>query len=203
MPRPAPAFASGEPYAMATTKSCYFYKEKNGGRALFAIPYTYCVEILHEDGDWYRVRYAEDEGLYTALYGYCLKEGLTPVSVPPENIYLNMPVTVTYRPDEPPTSLPVLSEMNVTAAYYGTYDSDGTALSYVSYEGSFGYIYGANDEYPLNEIPEEESKPASGGSAKSGKTKAIVACALCALAAGALLFLYFSGKRYFVKRGDG
>ncbi|MDE7306687.1 MAG: hypothetical protein K2N33_04790, partial [Clostridia bacterium] len=109
-------------YAQAVARNVYFYKEKDTSTALFAIPYTYCVRILSSDEDWYYVRYADDGGLYRALYGYCLKDNLTLTDVPPENVYLNKSVTVTYKTEAPPIgSLPVLSELNITAAFYGTY----------------------------------------------------------------------------------
>ena len=186
--------ASAYSYAQATERDVYFYKDKDTRTALFAIPYTYCVHILSTDEEWCYVKYAEDNGLYRALYGYCLKECLTPVDVPPENIYLDKPVTVTYKTDTPPVaSLPVLGELNVTAAYYGTYYVGGEAYSYVLYENSFGYISGANDEYPLNEIPAPPEPPAK----RKGGTNAklITALALTALAAAALIILYFTGRR--------
>lgn len=186
-------------YARADAKDIYFCERKDLNYALFTIPYTYCVEILSTDGDWYYVKYGEDIGLYKSLYGYCKNEHLTPVDEPPENIYLNMPVTVTFKADTPSGSLPVLNELNVTAAFYGTYYAGASAYSYVLYDGKFGYIYGANDNYPLNEIPQPEP-PAEQTSGKSGSsnTKLITILALTALAAAALIILYLTGrKRYF------
>lgn len=185
-------------YARADAKDIYFCERKDLNYALFTIPYTYCVEILSVDGDWYYVKYADDAALYKALYGYCLSEHLTPIEQPPENIYLNLPVTVTYRTDTPSGSLPVLSELNVTAAFYGTYYAGATAYSYVLYDGKFGYIYGANDNYPLNEIPKPDppAEQTSGGSGSN--TKLITVLALTGVAAAALIILYLTGrKRYF------
>lgn len=192
------ASAATARYARADAKDVYFCERKDLNYALFTIPYTYCVEILSVDGDWYYVKYADDAALYKALYGYCLSANLTPVEEPPENIYLNMPVTVTFRTDTPVGSLPVLNELNVTAAFYGTYYSGATAYSYVLYDGKFGYIYGANDNYPLNEIPEPEPPPEQTTGGKSSNTKLITVLALTGLAAVALIILYFTGrKRYF------
>lgn len=187
-------------YARADAKDIYFCERKDLNYALFTIPYTYCVEILSTDGEWYYVKYAEDVALYKALYGYCLSENLTPVEEPPDNIYLNMPVTVTFRTDTPVGSLPVLSELNVTAAFYGTYYSGATAYSYVLYDGKFGYIYGANDNYPLNEIPTEpdpDDEPAKSGG--SSNTKLITVLALTGLAAVTLVVLYFTGRKKYFK----
>ena len=186
-------------YARADARDIYFCKEKDSTYALFTIPYTYCVEIISTEGDWYYVKYAEDNALYEALYGYCLSKNLTPVDKPPENIYLNMPVTVTYRTDMPTGSLPVLNELNVTAAFYGTFYSGPTAYSYVRYDGKFGYIYGANDDYPLNEIPidaEGTEKPSKG---KGANTKLITVLALTAVAAAVLIVLYLTGRRRYFK----
>ena len=186
-------------YARADARDIYFCERKDLNYALFTIPYTYCVEILSTDGDWYYVKYAEDGYLYKALYGYCLSSNLTPVEQPPENVYLNMPVTVTYRTDMPVGSLPVLGEMNVTAAFYGTYYSGATAYSYVLYDGKFGYIYGANDNYPLNEIPVEtppEEPPVTDG---GSNTKLITVLALTGLAAVTLIVLYLTGRKKYFK----
>lgn len=189
------ARAAVSKYARADAKDVYFCKDKDLNTALFTVPYTYCVEIISVEGEWYRVKYAEDFSLYQTLYGYCLSKNLTPVDEPPENIYLNMPVTVTYRTDVPEGSLPVLNELNVTAAFYGTYYSGATAYSYVLYDGKFGYIYGANDDYPLNEIP-EPNPPA--GNSKSSNAKLITIFALTGVAAAALIILYItSRKKYF------
>ncbi|MDE6597418.1 MAG: hypothetical protein K2K60_02130 [Clostridia bacterium] len=198
---------SAATYAQATARNVYFYKDKDTSTALFAIPYTYCVRILSEEDEWYYVRYADDSGFYRALYGYCLKENLIPVDVPPENVYLNKAVTVTYKTEAPPIgSLPVLNELTVTAAFYGTYYVGGVALSYVlcenpTGEDSFGYINGANDDYPLNELP---SPPEPAAPKKKGaNAKLIIALSLTALAAAALVILYFTGRHKRFARTEG
>ncbi|MDE6613611.1 MAG: hypothetical protein K2K28_03555, partial [Clostridia bacterium] len=132
----APTAPATVTYARADARDVYFCTKKDLNSALFAIPYTYCVQILSSDGDWYAVRYAEDAGIYRALVGYCLKSNLTPLETPPVNTYLNMPVTVTYKTEENTGSLPVLNELNVTAAFYGTYYSGASAYSYVMYDNS-------------------------------------------------------------------
>lgn len=193
------AYAASSGYARADAKDVYFCEKKDLNYALFTIPYTYCVEILSSDGEWYYVKYAEDNSLYRALYGYCRTENLTPVSQPPENVYLNMPVTVTYKTETPSVPLPVLNELNVTAAFYGTYYLGASAYSYVLYDGTFGYIQGANDGYPLNEIP--DPSPPAEDPPENGETNTtlIVALVLSGLAAAALLILYFSGKRKYYR----
>lgn len=193
------ASAAAHPrYARADSRDVYFCERKDLNYALFTIPYTYCVEILSADGEWYYVKYADDLSPYRALYGYCLSASLTPVDEPPENVYLNMPVTVTFKTDAPSGSLPVLNELNVTAAFYGTYYAGATAYSYVYYDGNFGYIYGANDDYPLNELPivEEPPEPAKSGGSDN---KLITALALAGTAAAALIILYFAGRRKYFR----
>lgn len=185
------AYAAAARYARADSREVYLCSQKTAESALFAVPYTYCVEILSSDGEWYYVRYAEDNGIYRAVYGYCLISQLTVVDEPPENIYLYMPVTVTYKTDTPAGSLPVLGELNVTAAFYGTYYSGPTAYSYVLYEESYGYIYGANDDYPLNELPSVAEETPE----KKSDTKLIVALALTAFAVAALIIIYLTGRK--------
>ncbi|MDE5943755.1 MAG: hypothetical protein K2H30_06085 [Clostridia bacterium] len=199
--RPATIVGTGESsarYVRADARNVYFCVDMDDSKALFAIPYTYCAELLATVGDWYYVKYAEDDGKYQALYGYCRKEGMTPISEPPENVYLNMSVTVTFKQDSINPSLPALSELSVSAAFYGTYYSGASAYSYVLYDGNFGYVYGAHDDYPLNEIPEPE-KPAEAPS-KGANVKLILIIVLIAVAAVALLILYLTGKNAKFKR---
>lgn len=192
----APTSPTTLTYARADARDVYFCTKKDLNTALFAIPYTYCVQIISTDGDWYTVRYAEDAGIYRALVGYCLKANLTPLDTPPSNPYLNMPVTVTYKIEDNTGSLPVLNEINVTAAFYGTYYSGASAYSYVMYDNSFGYILGANDDYPLNEVPTTPEPETPASTSGGGNAKLIIALVLSALAVAALAILYFTGKKY-------
>lgn len=193
------ATAATYKYARADARDIYFCEKKDLKYALFTIPYTYCVEILSIDGEWYYVKYAEDNGTYRALYGYCLSTNLTPIETPTERKFLSKMVTVTFRADTPSGSLPVLSELNVTAAFYGTYYSGASAYSYVLYDGNFGYIYGANDDYPLNEIPKIEDQKTPTLQEGKDNSKLLTALVLVGIAVVALIFVYFMGLkgRYF------
>lgn len=197
--RPAAIVGTGESsvlYARADTRTVYFYDTMEDGVARFAIPYTYCVQVLETLDGWYRVKYAENVGLYQARYGYCRKDGLTLTYDPPENIYLNMTVTVTFKPELGDSFFPALSELNVDAAFYGNVYRDGFAYSCVLYKDEYGYVNGANEDYPLNEIP-AQSEPAK---SKKTNVKLIVVIVLIAVAALALLILYFTGKTAKFKR---
>ena len=186
-------------YARADSRNVYFCEQMDDATARFAIPYTYCVQILETVGDWYKVKYAEDFGPYKAQYGYCRKTGLTLVDEPPENIYLHKTVTVTFKQELGNPSLPALSELTVDAAFYGTYYWGASAYSYVLYGNEFAYVNGANDDYPLNEIPappEPEKQPSGGAN-----VKLIIVIVLIAVAVVALLILYLTGKTARFKRG--
>lgn len=186
--------SDGRQYARADSRTVYFCAQPDDGSALFAVPYTYCVEILADKGEWYLVRYAEDDGFYIAQTGYCRKEGLSPVDDPPANLYLNYPVTATLRAQVPDDgSLPGL-EITVQTAYYGVYYKGAEAYSYVLYDGRFWYVPGANDDYPLNEIP---AGPAFAESApQPGKTdaKLVTVILISAIAVVAAAVLLFAGK---------
>lgn len=184
---------SGVVYAKAEVRDAYVCSEPSSEFAMFAIPYTYCAQVLSESGDWYRVKYAEDNGIYRAVYGYCLKSSLTLLSEIPQTTYLHKTVTVKYTADTPSTSLPVLGEITVTAAYYGTYYQGPAAYSYVLCDGSFGYISGANDDYPLNTSTD---KPPSTETPKAdANVQLIVAVCLGVLASAALLLLFFGNRK--------
>ena len=62
--------AGSATYAMALTDDVYIYDEMERNTELFALPATYCVEILREYDDWYRVAYGEDDGFYEEIIGY-------------------------------------------------------------------------------------------------------------------------------------
>lgn len=134
--------------------NAYLCGEPNESAALFLIPQTYCVEILGEQKEWFRVRYAEDNGIYRAVEGFCLKADLIECDAPLENLYLHMPVKVIYKTEKPPASLPELGDIELTAAYYGAYRIGKTDCSYVLCNDKFAYIPEAVTDYPLNTLPE-------------------------------------------------
>ena len=197
---PQSVFAAESHYARAATRTAYFFTEKNTATSIFAVPYTYCVEVIRDDGDWYYVRYASDTGIYKALYGYCRKDDFTLESGTPGVTYLYKTVTVSYSVNNNNSTLPVLSQIAVEAAYYGTYYSGATVYSYVYCQGSFGYIEGANDDYPLN-LPEE--KPADDEANKGGSDEktggvnvgAIVAIVILAVLVAVILIIYFATRK--------
>ena len=194
----APVYAatqpSGDTYARASSRAAYFFAEKDLSSSLFAVPYTYCVKILRDDGDWYYVQYAEDEGIYRALYGYVLKNDFDELENPPEVTYLYKSLTITYSADDGDLSLPVLDEIELEAAFYGTYYSGATAYSYVLCRDSFGYIRGANDDYPLIDVPSD----GDGGTQTDPRTdggQIITAVIIVVLSAGALILVFISSKK--------
>lgn len=178
-------------YAQAVTTTAYFFSQKDLSTSLFAVPYTYFVKVIREDGQWYYVSYAEDEGLYRAVYGYVLKSDFVQCEQP-QTTYLFKSVTITYSAGGENPSLPSLGEIDMEAAFYGTYYSGATAYSYVLCGDSFGYIAGANDDYPLNPLvtrSEDEPPPESDGNA------AVTAVVIVALAAGALVLVFLSSRK--------
>lgn len=191
--------ADGRQYARADTRNVYLCEKMDTATALFAVPYTYCVEILVEHGEWYLARYAQNDGFYSEITGYCLKSGLTPVAVPPENVYLNYPVTAVIRADVPQDGSLSGLQISVTAAYYGVYYRGAAAYSYVLYNGEFGYIPGANDDYPLNEIPAQPTFSTDAAEPQDGNAKLVTAILITVVAASAVVILVFTGKRKGLK----
>lgn len=171
----------------------YFCEEKNESSALFAIPQTYCVQILGEDDGWYYVRYAEDNGAYRAVYGYCQKSDVIKINEPLENVYLDYTLQVIYKPDSNTGLLPPL-ELELTAAYYGAYTLGQTSLSYVYCGEKFGYITKQVTDYPLNDLPNQTSGKIDQPKDENG---AMLVCALVITlcAAGAIAILMLSGKK--------
>lgn len=185
-------------YARAAVTDGYFFTQKDENYSLFAVPYTYCVEVVRDDGEWYYVKYADDTAYYKAIYGYVRKEDFTPLYERPDVTYLVKVLTVTYRANESSPSLPVLNEINMDAAFYGTYYAGATAYSYVYCQGSFGYIAGANDDYPLNITdPPDGDDPKDDDAADGGvNPQIIVAVVLVGVAAAALGILFFSTRKH-------
>ncbi len=200
------AAESGTFFARAETRTAYFYSSENPSSALFTVPYTYCVQVLDEDGEWYYVKYADDYGSYRAIYGYCLKDSLTAVSGTPSPVYLYKEVQVTYTADTSDSSLPVLSELTVSAAFYGTFYSGPTAYSYVLCNGSFGYIEGANDDYELVDYKTDDAQTSDTGADENNNdsgdadddgtnTKIIAGVTLGIIAAVTVLLLLLTGNK--------
>lgn len=185
---------AGDEYARASSRAAYFFEQKDLSTSLFAVPYTYCVKILRDDGDWYYVQYAEDEGIYRALYGYVKKEDFSLLKEVPEVTYLFKSITITYSADDGDASLPVLDEIEVEAAFYGTYYSGATAYSYVLCRDSFGYIRGANDDYPLIDTPDGGNAAPTENGADGGQI--ITAVIIVALSAGAMILIFVSSKKH-------
>ncbi len=194
---PAGLSASAEPstrYAYVDKGAkAYFCSEKNEDSALFSIPETYCVQIISEDGNWYYVKYAEDNGVYRAIYGYCLKSELVSTPVPLENEYLHTTIKITYKADSGSNLFPPL-EIEMTAAYYGEYTLGKTSLSYVYCGDKFGYVPERVENYPLNDLP----KPTISGDVEKPKNDnalLITAIVITVAAATAIAILYFTSAR--------
>ncbi len=194
-PTAVPAFAEesaqGAAYAYADLDSrTYIYSEKDLSKKLFIIPQTYCVEILAEENGWLRVKYAEDSGVYRAVYGWCRESELVKTDAPLKNPFLNRTVTVIFHTEPPSVYLPSLADIEMTAAYYGAYEVGESTYSYVLCGNNFGYIDWQIGDYEFNELPAAPTlaPTESGGT----DTKVIVAVAIvlgAALVVGALYFI--------------
>lgn len=177
--------------------TAYFCNEPDEHKSLFAIPETYCVTVIGEYNEkWYNVRYAEDDGVYIALYGYVQKSDLVLIDQPLENMYLHMPVKLIYKAEtvEGMTALPPIEE---TAAFYGVYTIGGTECSYVYFNGSFGY-YPATYPYALNTLP---AAPTFSETSDDYDPKTVTAIVITVIAAAAVVILWFSGKHKPARKG--
>ncbi len=169
----------------------YFCSEPDMRKSLFAIPQTYCVQILSDyNGEWYYAKYADDVGDYIAVYGYVQKCDVILTDEPPEQLYLYMTVRIFYSAGgvDGMTALP---EIEMTAAFYGSYEAGGSQCSYLYCNGAFGY-YPQSYSYELNPLP---SAPAFSETNENGNSGLITALAITAIAVAAVAILYFSGKR--------
>lgn len=190
----------GTLYARAGSREAYFCTSADLSTSIFAVPYTYCVEVLSEEGEWYRAKYAEDYGIYRAVYGYVLKSDFELLDEAPQTVYLYKPVTVTFS--QPPAGgLPAIDDITVQAAFYGSYYSGAAGYSYVLCQGSFGYIAGANDDYPLIETqppPDEEQTPQS----QNANGTVIAAVVIGILVVAALALALLSGRKPRRKKNE-
>lgn len=196
---PVAARAEDAAFAQVNSREAYLCRQPDERTALFCVPYTYFVEVLYQSDGWYKVRYAEDAGLYRAVEGFCKAENLTPTNITPRVTYLNKTVTVTYRADLPDSSLPVLGELNVTAAFYGAYTRGGAQYSYVLYDGSFGYIYGANDDFPLNEEVASQTE-VKRDKEENNAPRIVAAVVITLIAAAALAVVFVTGRKPKARR---
>ncbi|MDE6667987.1 MAG: hypothetical protein K2K38_06570 [Clostridia bacterium] len=172
----------------------YFCEEKSLNSALFAIPKTYCVEILKEDGEWYYCRYAKDEGAYRALRGYCLKRTLTPVESPFENEYLNYTFPVEFYAPQTNTQIDQF-KVTLTVSFYGNGTMNASGMSYAFYDGKFGYVAGRITDYPKNDLPQPTLSTDIKQPENSVNATLITAAVITVVAVIAVAVLYFAGKR--------
>lgn len=193
-PAAVPAFADDGQrdnlYAYADLNgTAYIYSAKDPSSKLFIIPKTYCVEILEESDGWYRVKYAEDSGVYRAVYGWCRTSDVVKTQIPLKKLYLQRTVTVIYRTDAPSGFLPSLGDIEMTAAYYGAYEAGDSKYSYVLCGNSFGYIDWQIGEYEFNELPSAPTfNPAEANGPDAKVIVAIVIVLVAVIAVGALYF---------------
>lgn len=194
----SPVYAASPTYARANNKEAYFYKKVGGSYySLFAVPYTYCVEVLHDEGDWYYARYADNAGIYKAVEGYCKKEHFDPEYGTPQTTFLYKTITVKFSAGGSPSDLPVLNEIALEAAYYGSYYMGGEYYSYVYCQGTFGYIEGKFDDYELN-LP--TPAPDDGGDGKKGggaglNFASIAFIVIASLSVVVIAIIYFTTKK--------
>lgn len=175
-------------------EKAYLCEKKDISTAWFAIPETYCVEILGEEGEWYECRYAKNEGAYKALYGYCLKSNLIPIKEPLENEYLNYTFKVELRADLGGSPIKPLT-VPLTVAFYGNGKMNASGLSYVYYDGNYGYVAGQITGYPRNDLPQPtlSTDVTQGGNPLNATL--ITAAVITVVAVIAVAVLYFAGKR--------
>ena len=184
--------------ARPLNRECYFFSEKDLSSALFAVPYTYTVQVIRNDGDWLYVSYAADEGSYKKLYGYCKSDEFEIVSSPPKKLYLNKTVVVTYTAGSGQGSFNPPSDLQIDAAYYGGYRHGANFYSYVLCRGSFCYIEGDIQDYPLNEYEEQTTTPETEESEKgspSSTTGLIIFIVILVIALVAVGGLAFNPRR--------
>ncbi len=191
-----PVFAASPTYARAIDKVAYLYEEKNEN-PLFAVPYTYYVQILRDEGEWYFVRYADDAGVYRAVDGYCEKKHFELEYGTPENIYLNRPVTLSLPAGETPPFVPAATQLSLDAAYYGAVDWANTPYAYVLCHGSFFYVKDEFGEYAYN--PPTHTPDDNGGNTESGGTglnfASIAFIVIASLSVVVILIIYFTTKK--------
>lgn len=171
--------------------TAYFCSEPDARKSLFAVPETYCVRILSAyDDEWYYVKYAEDDGVYTAVYGYVKKSALTVTTEPFESEYLYLTVRLKFSPDKVDgmTSLP---DVEAIAAFYGSFEIGGIACSYMYCNGSFGY-YPETYDYARNALP---TAPAFNETQESDDGKIVTAVVIVLIAVAAVGAVYFTGRR--------
>ena len=174
----------------------YFCRSKNPGDALFEIPNTYCLEILGQEDGWLKVKYAEDDGVFRAVYGFCKPEGLILSNEEPKTKYFKQTVTVTYRSEDIGNMLEGLPAIEFEAAYYGALTAGSSRCSYVYCNGYFGYIAGSIENYPLNPLPSVSTfSPSQDEPQGASAATLITAVAITAVAVVAISVLYFSSKK--------
>ena len=189
-------YAASPPYARANNTEAYLYAKKNEP-PLFAVPYTYCVQVLRDEGEWYYVRYADAAGVYEAVEGYCEKINFDPEYDTPTITYLYRPVTLSVPAGETPPFVPAAAQLSLDAAYYGAVNWAGKLYAYLLCHGSFLYVKDDFGDYELN-LP-THTPDDNGGNAEGGGTglnfASIAFIVIASLSVVVILIIYFTTKK--------
>lgn len=145
--RPCPvltAKATSDPpsatYACILNEETYLYATKSEQSGLFVLPQTYYVKVLTTDAEFCKVEYLTDGESTKKLTGYCKTSELTFVDYTPQTPYFYYTFDLTYYVDPDEKNSPLLDQITVTCAYYGSYKIGTTTYCYVLREDDFGYV---------------------------------------------------------------
>lgn len=152
----ASAEMSPDAYAYIANDDTYLYATKNEKSGLFVIPQTYYVKLLSKDEQFCKVEYLTDSANTQKLTGYCKTSELTFVDYTPQTPYFYYTFDLTYYINADEKDSPLLDQITVVCAYYGSYKIGTTTYCYVLRENDFGYVP-LPENFVFTKNPEHET----------------------------------------------
>ncbi|MGN1076956.1 MAG: hypothetical protein ACI4ST_00415 [Candidatus Gallimonas sp.] len=181
-------------YAVAASDEVWFYAETDETSGLFLVPYSYCVRIVGESGNFVQAEYGGKDGL-PVQKGYCLRDGLLFLDYEPERPFFVHLVKLVYK-----LETPAQEELSYSreAYFYGYYPSGSARYLRVLLDGELVLVGEAEPlSIPTTDyIPSQKtnSPAAETGSSRLSALQIVIVCIACA-ATVVVAVLVMRGKK--------
>jgi hypothetical protein len=206
--------ADSEKYMRVINSTTPFFSDENGENLLFYLPYTYYVKVLNVNNGMAHVEIGSKN--QAVLDGYTFVELLfsdnQPVTSPyPEIRLLTCSITTFYEDLSLNNEIRYLFKDRVLG-YYGSIETAGEIVYYVSYGSSVGYVKESclypfeipNHPNELTFLDKNEEEPSIIGENKPLNTAFKTVIIACLFLAGIIgLFFSLHSKKHVSTEGGG
>lgn len=141
----SPVYANSQKFMRVLSENVYLYADNACTQKLFEIPKTYYLKIEGENGEFARVSYGNDNGVYPVIMGYAKISELTACDYIPLKPFAVTKVATCVQDILFNDSNKKHAFFNVpidsVMVFYGEYlTPDGSELIFVYYQNKLGYL---------------------------------------------------------------